>query len=83
MRAAAGNLQRGRARRMMRIAACSGLATLAAACAQVGSPQSASTLPREAFDYVGWDQYLGGSESAQYSALEQIDKSNVGQLQVA
>src|SRR5690606_29373251 len=79
----ADSLQRGRARWMMRLAAGSALAVLTAACAQVGSPQSASALPREAFDYVGWDQYLGGAESAQYSALAQIDKSNVGQLQVA
>lgn len=42
-----------------------------------------STLPREQFDYVGWDAYLGGQESSQYSSLDQIDTTNVGQLQVA
>ena len=83
MRVAASDRRQGRARWMMRAGAACALAVLAAACAQVGSPRSASALPREAFDYAGWDQYLGGPESAQYSALDQIDKGNVGQLQVA
>jgi glucose dehydrogenase len=30
-----------------------------------------------------WRQYLGGSDSSQYSSLDQINKKNVGQLQVA
>ena len=30
-----------------------------------------------------WRQYLGGSDSSQYSSLDQIDKKNVAQLQVA
>jgi quinoprotein glucose dehydrogenase len=30
-----------------------------------------------------WRQYLGGSDSSQYSSLDQITKNNVGQLQVA
>ena len=30
-----------------------------------------------------WRQYLGGSDSSQYSSLDQIDRKNVGQLQVA
>ncbi|HEX5228416.1 MAG TPA: PQQ-binding-like beta-propeller repeat protein [Bryobacteraceae bacterium] len=30
-----------------------------------------------------WTQYLGGPDSAQYSSLKQINKSNVNQLQVA
>lgn len=30
-----------------------------------------------------WSQYLGGPDSAQYSSLKQINKSNVSQLQVA
>ena len=33
--------------------------------------------------YTGWSDYLGGPDSAQYSALKQINKSNVSQLQVA
>ena len=30
-----------------------------------------------------WRQYLGGSDSSQYSSLDQINAKNVGQLQVA
>src|SRR5689334_20605304 len=30
-----------------------------------------------------WNQYLGGSDSSQYSPLKQINKSNVKQLQIA
>lgn len=33
--------------------------------------------------YTTWSEYLGGADSAQYSALKQINKSNVSQLQVA
>ena len=40
-------------------------------------------LPAENFDYVNWDAYLGGAESAQYSALTQITKDNVNQLELA
>jgi quinoprotein glucose dehydrogenase len=35
------------------------------------------------FDFASWDQYLGGADSSQYSSLDEIDKSNVGQLEVA
>ena len=60
-----------------RIAALA-IAVLAAwpACAQ----QSAS---RKAFDFTTWDQYLGGADSSQYSALDQVDKENVSELEVA
>ncbi len=34
-------------------------------------------------DYLGWDQYLGGADSSQYSALDQITPVNVEQLTVA
>jgi len=75
---------RARVRARRHLAACSALALLTTACAQTGSAESASAaLPRENFDYVGWDQYLGGSDSAQYSALDQINTGNVGQLEVA
>src|SRR3954452_10955036 len=30
-----------------------------------------------------WRQYLGGSDSSQYSSLDQINKKNVGKLEVA
>ena len=51
-------------------------ATLAGTC----YAQSASRIP---FDFETWDQYLGGSDSSQYSSLDQIDRDNVGELEVA
>src|SRR5205814_2205221 len=30
-----------------------------------------------------WSQYLGGSDSSQYSSLKQVNKTNVKQLEVA
>jgi quinoprotein glucose dehydrogenase len=35
------------------------------------------------FDFVAWDQYLGGVDSSQFSSLDQINRTNVGQLAVA
>nr|WP_299593992.1 pyrroloquinoline quinone-dependent dehydrogenase [Sphingomonas bacterium] len=61
------------------LAACAGTPAGRPAASASGSASAAG----KTFDYVGWDSYLGGGESAQYSSLRQIDKSNVGQLQVA
>ena len=72
--------------RLARTLAPASIALLAAtgAMAQNASPAASSTqLPAENFDYTGWDAYLGGSESSQYSALSQITKDNVDQLDVA
>src|SRR5580692_12668880 len=33
--------------------------------------------------FTTWSQYLGGPDSSQYSALKQINKSNVTKLEVA
>src|SRR5436190_1718020 len=63
------------ARRRATLLAVSSLAVAFAAQAQ--------DVPRETFDYTGWDQYLGGPDSAQYSALTQITPENVQNLQVA
>jgi quinoprotein glucose dehydrogenase len=56
------------------------------ACSKSPSP-SANAPPAPAatgnFDFAGWDQYLGGVDSSQYSSLDQVNKSNVGQLTVA
>lgn len=48
--------------------------------AAIGRNQSAlrAASPKP---YTTWSDYLGGSDSAQYSALDQINKSNVDQLQ--
>ena len=43
----------------------------------------AAAAPTGNFDFESWDQYLGGADSSQFSSLAQIDKSNVGQLEVA
>ena len=44
---------------------------------------AAATAATGNFDFESWDQYLGGADSSQYSALGQIDKSNVSRLEVA
>src|SRR6187401_466117 len=54
-------------------------ATLTGQSGTAGGQRAAST----AKPYTTWRQYAGGAHSSQYSALEQINKSNVGKLQVA
>jgi quinoprotein glucose dehydrogenase len=46
------------------------------------APKAAAPAPTGNFDFAGWDQYLGGVDSSQYSSLNQIDKGNVGRLEV-
>jgi quinoprotein glucose dehydrogenase len=60
-----------------------GLALTLGACAQGPRPSAVAKGPGASFDYVSWDAYLGGSESSQYSALDQINRSNVTELDVA
>ena len=43
----------------------------------------AAALAAEERSFSTWNQYLGGADSSQYSALKQINKSNVKQLEVA
>ena len=45
--------------------------------------QSSSNGSRSAKPYTTWTAYQGGAHSSQYSALDQINKSNVSQLEVA
>jgi quinoprotein glucose dehydrogenase len=45
----------------------------------VPGPESRPGTP---FDFATWDQYLGGADSSQYSSLDQVNKSNVAQLEV-
>ena len=45
------------------------------------NPSSGSASTAEVQGHRTWSDYLGGADSAQYSALKQIDKSNVNQLQ--
>jgi quinoprotein glucose dehydrogenase len=39
--------------------------------------------PGNDIDYASWDGYLSGTDSSQYSSLDQINKSNVGKLELA
>jgi quinoprotein glucose dehydrogenase len=60
------------------------MAVFVAAClAACGDGNAQQSVSRKAFDYATWDQYLGGSDSSQYSSLDQIDRSNVTRLEVA
>jgi glucose dehydrogenase len=65
------------------------LASLVALGACSKTPEPAAETAAEgvavagAFDFEGWDQYLGGADSSQYSSLAEIDKANVGRLAVA
>jgi len=45
--------------------------------------QSSSNGSRSAKPYTTWTAYQGGAHSSQYSALDQINKANVSQLEVA
>jgi len=64
--------------------ACLALVFALTACTPAADETtSAAASPSGKFDFEGWDQYLGGADSSQYSSLAQIDKSNVGQLEVA
>jgi len=53
-----------------------------AACSPTPSAKPPAT-PGSSFDFEAWDQNGGGVDSSQYSSLAQIDKTNVGRLQVA
>ena len=46
---------------------------------QVGSLEAQSA---DDLSFETWNQYLGGSDSSQYSSLDQINRSNVDQLEV-
>ena len=49
-----------------------------------GVPALLLSQPRGvARSFRTWSQYLGGADSSQYSSLDQINRSNVAQLQVA
>jgi glucose dehydrogenase len=50
--------------------------------AQSSGPRATETNP-QAGPYTTWRDYAGSADSAQYSALRQIDRSNVRTLQVA
>ena len=82
------NLARPTAKRGARLAAASLLALSLAACASTGgSATSAGAAPARIAaptpDYATWDASGSGADSSQYSSLDQINRSNVAQLEVA
>ena len=83
-----GRCLRGAAIRLAAISLCLALG----ACANVPILGKSLHVPglgkspraqAKSFDFVGWDSYLGGGDSSQYSSLDQIDRSNVANLAVA
>ena len=73
-------------RRVLRPLIPASLALVSAACATAQTTTVAPTpgqpQARGQFDFKGWDSYLGGSDSSQFSSLTQINKDNVRQLEV-
>ena len=67
------------------IAGCVGCVLLAAAALPSVLAQSTSRVARasESRPYTAWSSYLGGAHSAQFTALDQINTSNVSRLTVA
>ena len=72
--------------------ACAGLALTLASCTPEptgngAQPADSASTPTQAafgaFDFETWDGYLGGADSSQYSSLDQINESNVTELEVA
>jgi quinoprotein glucose dehydrogenase len=59
---------------------CSVVTALLVACSVPVLLRGASTPVTRSFKT--WSQYLGGADSSQYSALDQINRSNVSQLDV-
>ena len=56
---------------------------LALGLACLGLSQSTKSTPRQAAPGEDWAAYGGNPEGTRYSALKQIDRSNVSRLQVA
>jgi quinoprotein glucose dehydrogenase len=65
------------------IAALTGTAVAIALATLTAQTRPAATPRAAAKPYTTWQSYAGGAHSSQYSALDQINKKNVGKLQVA
>jgi glucose dehydrogenase len=63
--------------------AAGGLAAVALAVAMSAPAVRAEDELGDGPNYETWTQYLGGADSSQYSSLDQIDKGNVADLEVA
>ena len=72
-------------RSLMHGAALAAVSAGALLTAMAGSTAMAADAkpPGRSFDFTDWSSYLGSGSSSQFSALKQIDKANVSQLQVA
>ena len=68
---------------MRRLGGALSILTLAAAVALAAQSGSSSPARGTAKPYTTWTAYQGGAHSSQYSALDQINKSNVSRLEVA
>jgi glucose dehydrogenase len=60
-----------------------GIGPAMAADAKAPAKSGPAKAKTPGFDFGNWSSYLGSGSSSQFSALKQINKSNVGQLQVA
>lgn len=77
--------------RVSRLMVSCALGLALSACSTTGTaqttPTASSAMPATntaaAPDYRTWDGNLGGNDSAQYSSLDQINRANVAQLEVA
>ena len=67
------------------LALTAGLAIVACSDQQAtgDAPETAAANSGSGIDFETWDQYLGGGDSSQYSSLDQIDRDNVTELEVA
>jgi len=81
-------------RSVLQAGALASFAVLAVACSEAPEPQApgepaaatpaAVAAPAAAGgDYTSWRAYSGGSHSSQYSALDQINRGNVADLELA
>src|SRR5437879_3157759 len=72
------------ARKEVRMTARRWLGAAAALLLAAGIPAALRSQPRSGSrSFKTWGQYLGGADSSQYSALDQIDKRNIARLEVA
>jgi glucose dehydrogenase len=62
---------------------CNNIRIAARFAAALGVVLALGASHAHARPYTTWRTYAGGADSSQYSALDQIDKSNVAQLEVA
>jgi quinoprotein glucose dehydrogenase len=77
-------LQGRNTRRALAVSLAASLGLALSACATMpGGVETSAATPGASFDHASWDGYLGGADSSQYSALDQINRANVAQLEIA